>query len=286
MKLAMLVFVALLALATGAGAQQWIVTTASEGLKGPVRSMHWVVVDSSTCKWHGCTLEPPTFIRTWHTTFADDGLLLEEFCNDRNGAAVLISRHYDKKRRLTKVARLEPTGCVHWVYHYVGKHVQTYTCYSDSDTVSFRCNYDRNNNLLSVSEEDVEACPHVDVYENGYRVSKINGDNLVVYVRNLQGLLLKDSLFYIESGFDEHGEWKCWPEDTATESSEYFYTPDGDVAEIRSVKYGRKYVTSFRYLEYDSLGNWTRRKKTYTKADGTVQITDEIRMISYYTSKP
>ena len=293
MKKAILVCVALLSLAASAVAQEWVVSSASEGLKGPVRSVHWVKVDSSTCKWRGCTLVPPTFIESWHIVFADDGLLSEEFYNNRQGSAVLITRHYDKKRRLKKIVRLEPTGNVRFDYHYDGRRVQTYTvcwnsdtAYHDSDTATFRCHYDKSNNLLSVTEEDVEACPHVDYYENGYRVLRKTGDWHVVYVRNPQGLLLKDSTYLTESGFDEHGEWKCWPGDTAIETNEYFYTPDGDLAEVRKVEYGRKHVTTFRYLEYDAFGNWTRRKKTYTKSDGTTEITDEIRMISYRTSKP
>ena len=69
--------------------------------------------------------------------------------------------------------------------------------------------------------------------------------------------------------------------DVEIETNEYFYTPNGDLAEIHKVEYGKKGVTTYRYLEYDSYGNWTRRKVLYLRDNENV-VCDEIRLIIYY----
>lgn len=286
MKKILLLCATLLVFAAGARGQEWIATTTSKGLKGPVRSMHWIVVDSSTCKWQGCVLDPPTFIESMYQVFSTDGLLQEFSYNGRNGAATSESWHYDKKRRPTKVLQKRFDGATRWEFRYDGKHVQSYTVFSDrdndyDDTVIYRCEYDRSGNLSSITEEGEHACPHIDIYENGFLVEKNTGDWHVVFVRDGRGELLKDSTYYMESDFDEHGEWKCWSADTAIETNEYFYTPNGDLAEIHKVEYGKKGVTTYRYLEYDSYGNWTRRKVLYLRDNENV-VRDEIRLIIYY----
>ena len=179
---------------------------------------------------------------------------------------------------------------VRWEFRYDGNRVRSYTVYSDDfddfddDTVIYRCDYDRKGHLLSVTEDGEHACPYVDLYTDGFLVEKNNDTWHVFFVRDGRGELLKDSTYNMESDFDELGEWKCWPRDTAIETNEYFYTPDGDLAEIRKVEYGKKSVTTYRYLEYDACGNWTRRKVMYLRDDENI-VRDEIRLISYYKEK-
>lgn len=285
MKKILLLCATLLVFAAGTRGQEWIATTTSKGLKGPVRSMHWIVVDSSTCKWHGCVQDPPTLIESMYWVFSPDGLLLEASShNSRNGEAMSESWHYDKKRRPTQVLQMWADRAVCWEFRYDGNRVRSYTVYSDDsddDTVIYRCDYDRKGHLLSVTEEGEHACPNVDLYTDGFLAEINNGTWHVVFVRNGRGELLKDSTYNIESDFDEHGEWKCWPRDTAIETNEYFYTPNGDLAEIHEVEYGKKGVTTYRYLEYDSYGNWTRRKVLYLRDNENV-VCDEIRLLIYY----
>ena len=125
----------------------------------------------------------------------------------------------------------------------------------------------------------------VETYENGLLMMWDRYDDRILYIRNEQGQLLKELIYWVDCGYDDNDEWYRKPTDSLIYCDEYIYTDRGDLAEKREmyIEFGELYITSYTYLEYDAYGNWTRRRVKYTNNLGEeAKLRDEIRQIYYY----
>ncbi|MBR5028355.1 MAG: hypothetical protein IKX51_03940, partial [Bacteroidales bacterium] len=263
----------------------------TNGLKGPVRSVHHVKIDSSTCQWEGCYLKPPTFEESRFLVFAKDGLLEEKSSNSRYGGFQTLIYNYNKKRQLVQVLGKTPNSNYREEYRYKGKKLMSYKQIYVSDhmldTFSYRCEYDSKGRLLHITNEEEYTCPEIKTYDsNGFLITEDFDSHIhIVYLRNNKGLLQKMLEYHITSYLDENDEWHCRTQDTAYCVTEYLYTDKGEIAEERVTEYGKYSVTTFRYLEHDEYGNWTRRKIAVPTVSGDSVVYDEIRMFTYYPDK-
>ena len=262
-----------------------VVSLKTEGLKGPVRLVNHRQVDSSTSGWKGCTVVHPTLIFAEIWIFAKDGLLKEYIYSEKNCCWSSVHT-YDKRRRLKHIE----SNNYEVRFSYKGKRVKeykwiTYNEIYKNDTTQYKFKYQGNVVSIDRIEKRGYRMSSVETYENGLLMMWDRYDDRILYIRNEQGQLLKELIYWVDCGYDDNDEWYRKPTDSLMYCDEYIYTDRGDLAEKREmyIKSRELYITSYTYLEYDAYGNWTRRRVKYTNNLGEeAKLRDEIRQIYYY----
>ena len=281
------VAVAMTAVTTFAQSYDYVVSLKTEGLKGPVRLVNHRQVDSSTSGWKGCTVVKPTLMYAEVWIFAKDGLLQEYIYSEKD--CCLSSVHtYDKRGRLKQI-KCNDTEIR---FSYKGKRLKeskriVYNRRLRNDTTQYNFKYQGDVVTIDCirNGEYVFGISSVETYENGLLMMWDRYDDRILYIRNEQGLLLKELTYWVDCGYDDNDEWYRKPTDSLEYCYEYTYTDRGDLAEKREMEMrsGEVYITSYTYLEYDAYGNWTRRRVKYTNNLGEeARLRDEIRQIYYY----